>query len=25
VVMADGTARLLYNERTQWWVEALYD
>jgi protein ImuB len=25
MVMADGTARLLYNERTQWWVEALYD
>jgi protein ImuB len=25
VVMADGTARLLCNERAQWWVEALYD
>lgn len=25
VVMSDGTARLLCNERAQWWVEALYD
>jgi len=25
VVTADGVARLLYAERAQWWVEALYD
>jgi protein ImuB len=25
VVTSDGVARLLCNERGQWWVEAVYD